>query len=152
MVHYPLYTHNLSLVGVCVKRIGKLAIKETYRILQLEGIFRLVVPDLVILASRYLDRINRGEPDANSRFLQEAYLGMESRPNSMISRFVRTLGNSKHLWMWDEKSLSNELSKAGFVDVRRAQFNDGSDPMFRLVEEEGRFEDAVAIEARRPRY
>jgi hypothetical protein len=23
MVHYPLYTHNLSLVGVCVKRIGK---------------------------------------------------------------------------------------------------------------------------------
>jgi len=54
--------------------------------------------------------------------------------------------------MWDEKSLSNELSKAGFVDVRRAQFNDGSDPMFRLVEDEGRFEDAVAIEARRPRY
>ncbi len=25
MVHYPLYTHNLSLVGVCVKRIGKQA-------------------------------------------------------------------------------------------------------------------------------
>ena len=23
MVHYPLYTHNLSLVGVCLKRIGK---------------------------------------------------------------------------------------------------------------------------------
>ena len=23
MVHYPLYTHKLSLVGVCVKRIGK---------------------------------------------------------------------------------------------------------------------------------
>ena len=24
MAHYPFYTHNLSLVGVCVKRIGKL--------------------------------------------------------------------------------------------------------------------------------
>ena len=23
MAHYPLYTQNLSLVGVCVKRIGK---------------------------------------------------------------------------------------------------------------------------------
>jgi hypothetical protein len=23
MAHYPFYTHNLSLVGVCVKRIGK---------------------------------------------------------------------------------------------------------------------------------
>ena len=28
MVHYPLYTHNLSLVGVCVKRIGKARTQE----------------------------------------------------------------------------------------------------------------------------
>ena len=27
MAHYPLYTQNLSLVGVCVKRIGKLQSK-----------------------------------------------------------------------------------------------------------------------------
>ena len=29
MAHYPLYTQNLSLVGVCVKRIGKTASNET---------------------------------------------------------------------------------------------------------------------------
>ena len=38
MAHYPLYTQNLSLVGVCVKRIGKdfskvlLALEEKYEV------------------------------------------------------------------------------------------------------------------------
>ena len=28
MAHYPFYTHNLSLVGVCIKRIGKVQARK----------------------------------------------------------------------------------------------------------------------------
>ena len=32
MAHYPLYTQNLSLVGVCVKRIGKDTAKRVFQL------------------------------------------------------------------------------------------------------------------------
>jgi hypothetical protein len=51
--------------------------------------------------------------------------------------------------MWDHYSLSAELTKAGFKEVRRAQFNDSSDEMFKLVEDITRFESAVALECRK---
>ena len=50
-------------------------------------------------------------------------------------------GNSRHLWMWDERSLTKALSEAGFTDIRRCQFGDCSDPVFQSVEEMGRFVD-----------
>ena len=58
-------------------------------------------------------------------------------------------GNAHHLWMWDHYSLSAELTKAGFKEVRKAQFNDSSDEMFKLVEDITRFESAVALECRK---
>ena len=44
------------------------------------------------------------------------------------------LGNSKHLWMWDYYSLSEELREVGFLDIRRCEFNDSSDEMFLKVD------------------
>jgi hypothetical protein len=58
--------------------------------------------------------------------------------------------------MWDEKSMTAALHDAGFVDIRRCQFGDASDPDFALVEEHDRFVDPtlnipeLALEARRP--
>ena len=58
------------------------------------------------------------------------------------------LNTSRHLWMWDVLSLANILSEHGFGKIRRCSFGDCEDPMFRFVEEAGRFEHAVAMEAR----
>jgi hypothetical protein len=52
--------------------------------------------------------------------------------------------------MWDRPSLVHELHAAGFTDVRPCACGDAADPMFRAVEDPGRFQDAVACEARRP--
>jgi hypothetical protein len=66
------------------------------------------------------------------------------------------IGRSTHRWMWDEISLAAALDKAGFVAIRRSRFGDGKVEKFRLVEDAGRFYDAIdgveecAVEAMRP--
>ncbi|MEK6280449.1 MAG: methyltransferase type 11 [Acidobacteriota bacterium] len=124
----------------------RLALENTYSLLSLGGIFRLIVPDLEKIAGRYL---HSEDPAAAERFMREACLGVETRRRGVKSHFQSVLGNSAHLWMWDFRSLSRELTTAGFVNVRRCEFGDSSDPMFTLVEDAERFVDAVAVECRK---
>jgi hypothetical protein len=125
------------------------AIDNTYRILRKTGIFRLVVPDLEWYARKYVARLDRGEPEANASFLRETYLGRERRERGFIGLARKLFNTSEHLWMWDEVSLTHELKCHGFVQVRRCHFGDCEDQMFSLVEDRVRFENALAIEARR---
>mgnify|MGYP001608448470 FL=1 len=123
------------------------ALRNTFKILRGGGRFRLVVPDLETLAKRYIDSPS---PEAAFQFMRDTSLGQERRPRSLVAMLREAMGNSKHLWMWDFKSLSAELQQAGFVKIRRCSFGDSNDLMFRNVEEPGRFEDAVGIECEKP--
>ena len=66
------------------------------------------------------------------------------------------LGNSDHLWMWDEAGVRAALTKTGFVDIRRCKFGDAQDKAFAQVEQQDRFVDQkldieeIAMEARKP--
>ncbi len=126
------------------------ALAETFRILAPGGVFRLVVPDLETYARRYVARLDAGEADANDRFMDESYLGARSRAAGLVGGLREAIGNSRHLWMWDEAGLAAVLDAAGFTAIRRATFGDADDPMFARVEEENRFQDACAMEARKP--
>jgi len=123
------------------------ALLETFRILAPGGVFRLVVPDLHLYASRYVTAVNAGEASASIHFLQDTGLGVCSRGPMSLAR--RHFGNSFHQWMWDESSLRLELERAGFSAIRRAEFGDSQDPMFGVAEDPDRFVDACALEARR---
>jgi SAM-dependent methyltransferase len=124
------------------------ALKNTFTLLKPGGIFRGVVPDLRMAAITYLEQYEVTETPSID-FLQATMLGIKSRPKTIISKIKAIYGNSKHLWMWDHKSLAFELKKAGFVNVRPCLFNDSKDPFFRLVEEEGRFYQAAAFECKK---
>lgn len=134
-----------------------IALKNTRRILKPGGVFRLIVPDLEGRARKYLKRISEGAPDANSRFMLSAHLGARSRSRSIAGRFRSAFGNSAHLWMWDEPSITAALVSVGFTDVRRAHLGDSPDTAFSAVESPTRFvdqedfgEEECAMEARRP--
>ena len=125
----------------------RLALKNTYRILRKDGIFRCVVPDLERCARSYVKALDNGEENASIRFVGvNTLLGIEQRPRSFAGKLRTAFGNSHHLWMWDQYSLANELKKAGFRNIRRCQFNDSLEPMFKKVESADRFEGAVAME------
>lgn len=122
------------------------ALAETHRILRKGGVFRLVVPDLEHAISVYL---GDGSADAALRFMKGTMLGTETRSRGAMGLLREWLGNSRHLWMWDYKSLERELMDAHFLAIRRAQFGDAADPAFRAVEEESRWEGGLGIEARK---
>jgi SAM-dependent methyltransferase len=119
------------------------AIKNVYKYLRAGGLFRLVVPDLEVLARKYIDS---DDNEAAEEFMRATSLGVEATPRGMNGRLRSLIGNSRHLWMWDFKALDRELRAVGFKEVRRCTFGDSDDPMFELVEEADRFVDAVAAE------
>ena len=124
------------------------AIKNTWLILKPGGTFRGVVPDLKAAATDYLESYNNSDTPANE-FMRSTMLGIENRNKGLASAVKGTYGNSKHLWMWDYKSLQFELQKAGFKNIRPCEFGDSSDPSFASVEEEGRFYKAAAFECKK---
>lgn len=122
------------------------ALQNTFKYLKPGGTFRLVVPDFEQQIAAYL---HDAEPCAASNFLRYTFLGREARPRG-VSSFIREyFGNSHHLWMWDYKSLADELRQIGFASIRRSEFGDSEDCDFKEVEDPGRFKWALAIECRK---
>lgn len=126
------------------------AVTETYRILKPGGIARVVVPDLAAAARDYLEANGKDDPAAADDFMRGTHLGVETRARGLKGILHETLSNARHFWMWDYPGLAGAFRDHGFVDIRRGQFNDSADPMFKAVEDAGRFEDAVCVEACRP--
>jgi hypothetical protein len=122
------------------------ALRETHRVLARGAVFRLVVPDLEYSARAYLAN---EAPDAAFEFMRTTRLGKEERRRSLRSFLHEWLGNSEHLWMWDYRSLASELARAGFTDIRRAEFGDSSDPKFHEVEHQDRWTMCLGIECRK---
>ena len=119
------------------------ALKNTRDYLEEGGVFRFVLPDLERLAREY---VASDAPDAAAVFMEEAHLGKKNRPKG-VSGFVRSwMGNSAHLWMWDFKGMAAELDRAGFREIRRAEFGDSPDPRFGEVEERHRWQDCLGVE------
>lgn len=124
----------------------RVALRNTYRMLQTGGIFRLVMPDLEYFIKQYIATLTN---DASLIFMKETLLGREKRNRSIKGFFFSWLGNSQHLWMWDYKSLEIELQNVGFVGIRRAQWYDSSDLKFQEVEDIGRWKNCIGVESRK---
>lgn len=125
------------------------ALANSYTILKKGGIFRCVLPDLEKAARTYLNDLDHGHATSSIRFMQNTLLGITARPRGIKGLLSSFFGNSHHLWMWDHASLAEELKHAGFVNIRKCNYDDCVDNMFKHVEDSGRFTDAVALECRK---
>lgn len=123
------------------------ALHNTYKILGRGCTFRLVLPDLLYLATQYIENNNN---DAALVFMRETCLGREKRAKNLQDFLLSWVGNTHHLWMWDYKSIRTELEMVGFVGIRKAVFGDSADPMFREVEQKDRWDNNLGIECRKP--
>ena len=121
----------------------RVALRNTHRILQPGGTFRMVLPDLRHIANEY---VRDESPDAAITFMQETRLGAEKRPRGVMGFLRSWLGNSEHLWLWDFQSLSRELVNAGFKNPRRVAFHDSGDPLCDAVERADRWHNALGMQ------
>ncbi len=131
----------------------EVALRNSLRLLQPGGIFRMIVPDLVWRSELYLEQVRSGARDASDTFLYSTYLGEPSRPHGLMGRARALLGNNHHRWMYDEAQMTAMLERAGFVAIRPCDVGDCEDPRFSDVESCDRFYDSghkeLALEARR---
>jgi len=127
----------------------RIALRHTYTMLRDGGVFRCIVPDLGHAARVYVMDMEQGDSSASLRFLEGTMLGKHGRGRGLKAFAQIFYGNSQHLWMWDELSLTEELRKAGFRQIRPCHFHDAEDPMFKACEESGRFVDAISLECRK---
>jgi SAM-dependent methyltransferase len=124
----------------------RLALRNTLRVMAPGAVFRLIVPDLETLARRYIESRESG---AALEFVRATCMGSEARPRGPLGMLTSMMGNSRHLWMWDLKSIRDEVVAAGFTDVRVCTLGDADHPAFAEVESPDRFVDSVALECRK---
>lgn len=104
---------------------------EILRVLRPGGVQRIVVPDLELVARRYLESLDAGERDHDETIY--AILGQcvrrEAHGTSLQAPLRRRVENlllgdarrrgETHQWMWDRHNLAQALGAAGFVDPRQ---------------------------------
>ena len=87
------------------------ALRNVCRYLRPGGTFRLVLPDLERLAR---DDVSSTGTRGSLKFMEDTYLGVKCRPRG-LGAFVRSwLGNSAHLWMWDERFAGRRVTPTRF--------------------------------------
>jgi hypothetical protein len=113
----------------------------------------MIVPDIEWRARRYVQQLSNKNIHAADEFIESCHIGHYGRPKNGMSLLRSAFGNSGHMWMYDWNTMSRLLTDAGFVSIRRCEFNDSSDPQFKIVEDAGRFKDGgngeLSIEARK---
>lgn len=126
------------------RREARRFIDEALRVLGPGCVLRLVVPDLLKLAQRYIED---GDADA---FIERTMLASNVGA-SWRGRLKRVLiGDRHHLWMYDAGSLKRMLEEQGFVEVVELPAGETriDDPAGLDLAE--RSEESVYLEARHP--
>jgi SAM-dependent methyltransferase len=124
------------------------ALRNTLKMLRPGGLFRLVIPDLRLIARQYL---HSTEPDAGFKFVETLGMGRMDRRTGLMGSLRRRFGNSAHFWMWDFESMEIELKNTGFVEIRRAVRGDSGEEIFTRAEQEIRWEGALGIQCQKPK-
>ena len=122
------------------------ALSNCYKHLQPGGIFRLVVPDLEFMVKAY---IQSNTAEAAHELMKTTLLGKEQRQRDLLSFVKDWLAGNNHLWMYDYNSLSTELNKVGFHNIRRANFGDSGIEVFDDVENLERWTSELGVQCQK---
>ena len=118
-----------------------LFLKEARRVLGVDGVIRLVVPDLYQAIARY----NQNQ-DANA-FLDSTLMSI-SNPRSFLQRLrMAVIGNRHHLWMYDSQSLCKLLENNGFKNIKVLINGETTLKDYGLLDLNERADESLYIEA-----
>ncbi len=126
---------------------GTTALRECYRILKPGGSLRLVLPDLLWHAQRYVDETRaiiaqqkeEWSREVHDRFLHIVYGGYLDKARYGL----------EHCYMYDAASIVTLLREIGFSDIEVFEFQRGNDP--ELCRYDSRPEDSLQVECRKIR-
>jgi len=121
-----------TLEHMCLEEM-RLSLNNIYKMLKKGGSFRLIVPSLESRINHY-----NANKDAND-FIKNISMGQEKSNKGLIGKLREIFGSSRHLWMYDDKNMYNELQKLSFSKIRKCQFGDSGINVYSEVEDKNRF-------------
>lgn len=109
-------------------------LKDFNRVLKKEGTLHVIVPSILWIVEKYLDKKKNKVFDAADWLLKETILSRETR-GSLKYRILEFLGmfGLQHHWMYDRDSLKLRIEKSGFKILEK---NDSPSKDFRSGEKE----------------
>jgi len=124
------------------KKDGLRFLTECHRVLRQNGIIRIVVPDLRHDITEYI----KGQIYADD-FIEKLGV-LYGNSNSALKKKMYPFFQFPHKCMYDSPRLTEILNKIGFIASSRAAFDSDIEEI-RMVELEGRTENAVIAEGRK---
>ena len=117
---------------------GEFLLRECFRVLKRRGLLRLVVPDLMFHARRYLQRVS--ESDLVGREPHDEFLW-----NIYGAYLKKRRHGASHHYMYDWPTLRLVLQEIGFSPVIRQSYQVSLDPELSLLD--NRPEDSLHVDA-----
>ena len=120
------------------RKHGEFVIRECFRVLGKRGIFRLVVPDLVFHARRYLEKVVKNDlvgREPHDEFLWNLY----------GAHLERRRSGASHRYMYDWPTLYCLLKEIGFDQVIHQSYRTSLDSEMEKLD--NRPEDSLHIDA-----
>lgn len=129
-------------------------LRECHRALKVGGIVRLVVPDLRLLAERYLAKDYGFFDTQKPQLLADDFIRflrlVEPKKRGIFAR-LKAFYNRKmaplHRWMYDFDSLSDILWSCGFEEIERKNFREGQMPDIQFLD--SRSKESLFLEAKK---
>lgn len=130
--------------------LGRAALRNCWNALRPGGRIRIATPDLETAARAYLERSDLGTShlDRHRRF------GYQADHWNDLLRITFVYHGHHEGYIYDEASLTEELLRAGFVDIQRQTAGQSNDPEFKGLEQRTEPSDVamgLILEASRPR-
>lgn len=139
-LRYIYTSHTLEHLS---RRDGEYLLRECNRVLKSGGILRVVVPDLIFYAKRYVDAHTEANLNSEDKIsATEEFLEIVGAKSGSI-----TSSRNPHRWMYDSASLANFLSKVGFINVVEKHYREGQVPDLEILDT--RPDDSLHMEAER---
>ena len=124
---------------------AKKVLMECFRVLRPDGVLRLVIPDLLWHAERYVSKTKYllahselpGETEAHDVFLNTVYGAYLQKKRS----------GAEHCYMYDLPSIVSLMKKAGFNKISSCEYKQGIDMI--LASYDSRPDESLFLEAKK---
>lgn len=145
------FIYSSHLIEHLRKDEAESVLRECFRVLKRDGLIRLLVPDLELMARNYLKEVEniqnnekKQEYLPSERFLEVLGIGGRTRAPFILKIF----SSGEHKWMYDQLSLTALLTSCGFVDALKRTYKVGEVPDIKFLD--NRPEHSLYLEARKP--